>query len=874
MSEDESPEIKGGTGSAGNDTDAERREELRRPASLSSDTAVTEGEKDVKKTGEKTEPVADADASRGDGRKTREEIESQYRDNPLFASLFDKSPQSEKKEEVWHITVGGLRLTSKRLLILCGFFAVVLLCLGACLYYAFADLGKIRDYSKATSLLESGDYEAAKKMFIRVLSVDPNKEDAVAALADIYNRFGDWNNEAFFRQRLMRLNPLNEEYFRAFMESAFRARNFDVIYSHLRLKVMEGETLPPEDGALYLIAALRSGHVQDGKNFYTETKRGERKYFEGSERGRLAALLAETEEMNSDKAREYHTFLENARDPQVRFETIIALLNYLSRQPGEESVAKTESLLREATELNNFAGAPLLADFYFSHYRFDDAAAVCEEYLKTKMNAFIPILYAESCALGGHPERIPALSEKVRRTGGRQSNMIAAHLDAVSAFCANDYARLKPLLRESGATIDTPLSSLMRLQDALISDSRKEIIRTLGAIMKNRPFMDFRQRARTAALDYLLEKTGGDILSDPELLTHCAEIAQLIQTPDDDVSFLRRIVVLDRFKRNLLQEEDLQDALRTFPGDIVFLRIGAEYYLTFGQPGRAMECITEYNALPIKDKPSIAVLHVKALNQLNLKNEAEKEFRALLMDSGDDSLLFPYYEFCVRNGFPDSLRTLAEWLETMPQNSAKRSALPFVRAEILLAGGSAAQALDLFRKSPADDPRFIFHAASRLAENGRVDDALARYLSIKDICPDKVLLNINLSELYAGKGDTASSFGCARAAWQLDRSHLRARYVYGKRLFDAGQYAEAVEALDFPQYRMAFPEDMLTLWHDAILKQIKSDFNAARYIPALENVKHLLVYFPEDRDAQEYLRKIDDARRQEKQTGSNSASAN
>lgn len=874
MSEDEASEINGGTVSAGT-TDAGPGDELRSPADPSSDAIVTDGEKDGEKNeGENIEGESGEADARSGGRKTREEIENQYRDNPLFASLFDKTPKEDGKKAVWSVKVGGLRLTMKRILILCGFFAVVLLCVGVCLYYAFSDLGKVRDYAKANSLLEAGDYEGAKKMFIKVLTADPNKEDAVSALAGIYNRFGDWSNEAFFRQRLMRLNPLNEEYFHDFMETAFRARNFDVIYSNLRLKVMEGSELPPDDGALYLIAALRSGHVSDGKSFYAEMKKKDRKYFEGSERSRFAAMLAETESMDSDLARKYRTFLDSAQDPMVRFETIIVLLDYLSRRTDAESLAEAESLLREATELNNFAGAPLLADFYFSHYRFDDAIAVCDEYLKTKLNAFMPILLGESCALGGHSERIPALSERVRQAGGRQSNMIAAHLDAVKAFCDGDYGLMRTKLRDSGSLIETPLASLMKLQDALMADSRKETLRTLGAIMNGRPFLDFRQRARSAALDYLLEKTDGDIFSDPDLLTHCAEIALLIQTPDDDVSFLRRIVTLDRFRRNILQEEELLDALRTFPGDLVFLRIAAEYYLTFGQPGRAMECIAEYNALPIPDKPSIAVLHIRALTRLNLKSEAEKEFRALLEESGDDSLLFPYYEFCVSNGFQDSLKSLAGWLESTPQKSARRSALPFVRAEILLVEGKTAQALDLFKKSPADDSRFIFHAASRLAEAGCVDDALTRYLSIKDICPDKVMLNLNLSELYAGKGDAAASFDCARTAWQLDRSHLRARYVYGKRLFDAGQYAEAVNVLDFPPYKMDFPEDMLSLWRDAMMKQIKVDFDAARLIPALEKAKHLLVYFPDDKDAQEFLRKIEESRRQEKQNARTPSASN
>ena len=804
------------------------------------------------------------DGKSASGRKTREEIENQFRDNPLFATLFDKTPSKKKFGSSVLITVGGLRLTAKRILILCGFFLVVLFCLGVCLYYAFADLGKVRDYSRAVTLLENGDYEEAKKMFIKVLSADPNKEDALVALADIYNRFGDWDNEAFFRRRLMRVNPLKTEYFRDFTESAFRARNFSVIYFHLQLK--DAKDLTPDEGALFLISALCSGHVPDGRTFYAEQVKRKPDYFSATERGRFAELLLNTDDMNSDRVRDYAAFLDGAKDPQIRFETIYAMLGWYTRRNDAESDAETEKLLLEAAELNNFVGAPLLANYYFSRLRFDDTIAVCKDFLKTKMNASIPILLGESYVLGGHPDQIPPLADKVRTMSiGRQSNMIASYLDALYAFCKGDSEQVWRCMQAAGGSIETPLSAIMKLQVALYNDSRREIVKALDTIMNDRSFVDFRQRARSAALEYLMSVPDADILSDPALLSDCAEIASLIQTRDDDVSYLRRIIVLDRFNRNLLQDGELQNALRTFPNDIVFLRIAAEYYLNNGQPDRAEEYISEYNSLPIPNKPSIAVLHISALIRLGRSVEAEEGFRALLEEGGDDSLLYPCYELCVENDFVDSLKSMEKWLESLPRKSSKRSALPFVRAEILLAEGKKDQALDLFAKSTADDPRFVFHAASRLVGNGRTDAAISRCLSIRDTFPDKVRLNVKLSELYTSKGDAKSALDCARTAWQLDPKDLQARKVYAGFLVKAGQYADAVKVLDFPQRRMVFPNDMCAIWREAMLKMLKADFDAASYIPALEKAKRIQSYFPDDVDVQEYIRKIDELRRQERQ---------
>ena len=234
--------------------EAERPEENGRPASLSSDEIQDDDE-----TGGATDSAAIA-------RRSRAELERKYRDDPRFNLLFHHERKLGQKG--WSIKVGGIRLTVIRILILCVFLLIFLVCLGACFFYAFKDIGKYKDYARASKLYAAGDYDAAKDMFLKVLVEDPNKEDAVAAMADIYHREGNWNNETFFRQRLMRLNPLDQKLRTDFLESAFRARNFAVIYSFLNLKIMEGEELSPDESALFVISSLHSGHILNGKNYY------------------------------------------------------------------------------------------------------------------------------------------------------------------------------------------------------------------------------------------------------------------------------------------------------------------------------------------------------------------------------------------------------------------------------------------------------------------------------------------------------------------------------------------------------------------------------------------------------------------------------
>ena len=825
--------------------------------------------------GEQNEEENNGGGGAGEGMQTkerlsREALEDKYRNDPRFSMLFEHQEKGGKKKNTHYIKVGGIRLTPKRILVLCGFLFVVLLCLGSSFFYAFKDLGKFKNYKRAVAVFEAGDYETARELFVKVINNDPNNEDAIKAMAQIYHHFGDWTNEAFFRQRLMRLNPLNEDYFHDFLNAAFRARNFGTIYSLLNLKVMENPELPPEEGALYLISALHTEHVSIGKAFHNDRIKSRPKYFSDTESGRYAEFLLNASEINREKIRGIIATLPDIKDSQIRFEKINTLLLFLSKQSDRESDEQMEKLLQESVELNEYAGAPMLAGYYFSHYRFEDSRKVCEDFLKTKMNAIIPIMYGESCLLGGRPDLIPPLADKVRHLKGRQSKIIASYLDALYAFSEGDETRLRVAMMEAGTSIETQVATLMRFQLALINDSPKEILFMLDDIMKDRPFLDFPQRARTAALEYLLKKAdSSDLASDPERLNACAEIAELIQTPGDDVSFLKRIILLNQFKKDVLLEEDLLSAMKTYPGDHVLLRIAAEYCLKRGKAARAMDYITEYNLLEgIQNHDSIAILRVLALDMLGRTDEAEKEFRTLVERENEDVLLSFYFEFCVENRMIDSLKSLSSWIETLPNDSLKRAALPFIQAEILLADGKDDQALALFEKSPSDDPQFVFHAASRLADAGRTDAAIARYRSIQNTYPEKALVNLNLSELYFKKGDMKNALACARTAWEENVNDLTARYIYGKRLFESGQYADAVAVLKFPQFKASFPEEMLDLWANAIREQIKADYAAERYTPAIEGAKHLLIYFPDDETGQDIVECVQTIRRHEK-TGGN-----
>ena len=810
----------------------------------------------------------DADSlSETGGRLTREELERKYRQDPRFTMLFDHSkPECDDKPKRHYVRVGGIRITPKRIVILAGFLLIMLGCLGTCLFFLVKELDRSIECSRAIALYEAGDYETAKGKLIHVLNRDPHKESAVAALADIYHRYGDWGNETFFRQRLARLNPLNPKYFDDYLESAMRARNYNVIYSLLSLKVLD-EDLDKKTAALYLLSALHSDHISNGKSFYRSKALTDPAYFSGSELGRLAEIMLKAELLAPKEAEKLFATLESAEDPSVRFEVLNMRAYLLSKFYDEENEAKIESMLKEAAELNNFAGAPILANYYFSRYRFGDAMRVSEDFMKNKLNTLMPILYGESCILSGQPELITPLADRIRKLEGRQSKILSWYLDALMAFAAGDLTETKACLQSAGSTIETPLSSLMQLFAAINNRSVSEIRLTLNSLMLRPPFMDFQERARTAALGFLLSELG-DIkgIPDPDRITQYAAIAALIQSPGDDSSFLERIILLDKYNRNALNEDELQSMLDTYPGDRILLQIAAEYYLFRNNTKRALEYIEQARRDEDGTGPDImAVLHMLALDQLGRHEEAEEDFRNIVeRDSDNGDLLYYYYTYCTRHEFLDSLRELGKRVAGLPQESPLREFLPFIQAEIRFADGDRDAALNVFETAKTTRADLIDHAGDFLAAGGRTDAAIKRYLSILENAPDQVRLHLKLSRLYREKGDLASASKHARTAWLLDREDLDARFAWARFLVDDKDYAEALSVLKFPQYKATLPEDVVDLWSAAMREQIKIDFQNGRYTPAIEGAKQLLVYFPYDDMAQDYIQRVERIREEER----------
>ncbi len=114
----------------------------------------------------------------------------------------------------------------KRILILILLFLVLLGVGVPVSYYAV----KMREYVKtmqsALDAYENKDYDKAIELFKKVLQKDADNEMAVSKLAEIYCALGNWAVSSAYWSQACRLNNLNKDYERNYVNMAMRARAF------------------------------------------------------------------------------------------------------------------------------------------------------------------------------------------------------------------------------------------------------------------------------------------------------------------------------------------------------------------------------------------------------------------------------------------------------------------------------------------------------------------------------------------------------------------------------------------------------------------------------------------------------------------------
>ena len=736
---------------------------------------------------------------------------------------------------------------------------ILFACLLACGYFGAKTVRRSYQRRAAMAAYEKKDYEEAERLLRRYLRKDPNSEPEIVALANIYHEFGDTGSEAKMWQMASSLNPLNAEYRKNMLDAAAKSASYGLLYSALGRKINLNEKLDDAELYLYVISACRSGHAKEGKAVYKKQTDADREAFHKSDLGRLAEFLVTADTVSAGERQTYLNEAVASADPVIRFE---ALYSDMLQKLGQSTEEELEGVLKQLKEINYYVGTPILANYLFSRYRFEDVFSEAETYLERIDNYNLYLLYAEACVLMDEPDKLKALEKKTHETGGAMST-IADYCRILLAYLENDEAKLAETTRKYAKNISSPISRFIRLRAAMSQGSYNEILAAANDLFSGAPFYDLFDRASILCEAYLAEQMlKPENQVDPSKM---AELAKILSGYRKDDRLISNIILADQVQKGLAKETDLLAARNQNPNDPLLLRITAEYMVQNNRPEQALPLIEQILDSTGKDdaeqpSPRILFLKMVALDQTGRNDDAAEIFKSLV-DRSEFEVVFlaEYFRFCKEYERINDLNAMADRLETVQDGKLKPFSV-FFRAEAMILTKDEAkqdEALKMLSASTEDDPVFTFYAANELGKADRLAEAEKKYLAIRDTYPIPLLVYVNLSELYKAKGETEKALENAKKGFELggQASWLPA-FIYARRLSEAGRYEEAVEILNLPRRAGDYRAEVVDLWSVCMEKVIEKSIADQRYMQAEDQCKHLLTIAPDNAFAKENLERV------------------
>lgn len=734
---------------------------------------------------------------------------------------------------------------------------ILLATLLVCGYFGAKTFRLTRQRRAAMAAYERKDYATAERLLRACVRKDPNSEAEIVALANIYREFGNAGMEAQMWNSAAALNPLNAEYRENMLSSALRAADYLLLHGILVRKEKLDEKFTDQELYLYVIASYRAGYAKDADNAYRKYVGADPEAFRKNALGRLAEFMAKYADMPDGEIEAYLDEARQSDDPAIRYEALYTSMLRTVSRPEDDAAddEEIEALLKQIVDVNRYAGTPLLADFYFSRYRFDDAIAAAEPYLKTIDNLELYLLYAECCVFADKPDKLKELEKTLRRKPGSLP-LMADYCGILIAYMAGDEKATAESIHKSGHLVSSPLSRFIHLQVALKQDSFNEILSVAGDLFSNPPFYDLHDRSLALCLEYLAaQMRKPENQDDPSRM---ADLAKTLAGYSPSNRLLADIILTDQSKKGLAKESDLMDALETFPDDLLLLEITAEHLFFYGKPEQSLELIEQAGDNGMTSA-RLEFIRMLALSQMKRNDEAAAIFRQLVEQSEFDlRLLAQYFVFCRERNRVSDMADMADRLAALKDGKIELFA-PFFRAAALLSEDDEAkrkEALDMLAATANDNPDFTFYAANKLSEADRLDEAEAKYTAIENTYSKPELVYVNLSELYHEKNKPDKAVDAAKKAYELGKDSILPAFVYAKRLSEAGRFEEAVEILKFPRHEVNYHGDVVSLWSGCMRQVIEKSIADRKFLQAEEQCKHLLIIAPDDEFGKAKLEEI------------------
>ena len=692
-------------------------------------------------------------------------------------------------------------------------------------------------FQEALKQLEAGNDLLAKRLLNISIKEDPNNELAFVKMAELMVKEGRWNNAAILWRRTVILNPLNVDYREAEIDALLRGRLYNALLNVLDLESKE-KKLSPKHNCYLAYANYQLDRVLLAEEIFLGITDRDTLL---SPLARLLEVVLNIKKNSPEERLRQLAKLAEADDPVAAFEA----LEHLARQfVLDGQVQRAENALTRARALNPECGTPLLGQFYFFSNNFDAAIPIFQEILKDGIDPTIAVMLGEALASQNRLDDIHTLSEQYR-VGNKAILQAGAYLDALHAFCRQDFAALRDNIKRIDGVFKSPVALMMSLHTAVYERDIEGIRHVVDSIRVTRGDSDLLEQAQAIVLPLI--KT----FFDEQNLLAAANLADLFRNPDQPDLFLTRVSLTGNLDKRLLHRRDVQSALQAFPDDPVVLRIAAALAMQNRQFNEAITHI-ERNLRNGNTAEPIHLQYILALQNTGQTDRAISQYQNVLKNNPDNrAMAYSYFAFCVSNNRKTELQDLLADTQLRPQPE-QRYLAPYIEAELALLNNDIATMVTKLKKAIVDQPlstkkredvELTYRVAYLLALVDEVQPAIELYQRIADVYPMPIMIQLNLAELYASIGNYEQALELAQAAWQTNGSLLAVQECLGLRLVENKRFARAVQLLGLPVDSKKATPRALDAWRNAMEELIKEAFAAKKYLDCLTLSQQLLRHF-------------------------------
>ena len=740
--------------------------------------------------------------------------------------------------------------TLKRTHIVLIVFSVLILLgsIGMTGYLLFSNYQNVKLLKQArTNFLQGDDFSLnlAETQLLQLVRSDGDNEAAFIMLGEIARRKKVYPEQVYYCFMAYRLNPLSKENKEKYIDSLCFVRYFD----RLETLLAQESSLSNKQMQLLLYAAGHNGNINKYKQ--QSSRQG------GDNRiGELALLLFKHDHLKNDaKLAKLKQLLPDA-DAFLKQEILAAQTElFLSSQ----DIDQAEKSLFQAYELNQYAFAPVLGRFYANHRNLKKALKVLEKHLEVYHDQSVAIQTAEIYCLLNKADKIAKLRTDYQSDSGNRAMLSSYYFDALIALAKKDITGLKELTPPLRKNINTPLSAFMFFCADLQGYDLSAILTSYTTLLAHRNYLNLKEQADNMLSEYLKfsflpKKNGPQTTFEKELSVHLKKAFAEINTNQDKLpllasilynrkpeAFTAKVLLLAQKKINSLNVVLLKDALKRFGNDHGILKIAIEYYLKHELP-EAERLIADY-------KQKFPQRSNDMLNYEIAVNWQKKDYEKiseLYRKNYSPSILPKYWTFASSTARESDLLFL----------SRDKFYEPFCKALLFIKQGKMKEACDLLEKAEANkNQALLFFAAKTLAENGRNQAALKIYAEFPKDSPYRILVLLNMSELYAEAGDLKQAVILANRAYQTAPRMQETQLCYADKLYRTGNIGLIPDIIKINSSN-TYRRRMEPLWIAGMQQRIKECSIQTQREKIRELCRQLLVISPDNNIAHEYLKKI------------------